>query len=155
MKRFVLTMILTAAFGMLLNAQDYKTGLGLRFGNGAGFTVKHFITDRSAIEGLLFSKWHGFDITGLYEIHDQAFDVDHLKWYYGFGAHIGFYDGDYVKWGEPGSSYNVFGIDGIIGIEYSFTEAPINIGLDLKPELNLIGYTGLWVDFGLSARYIF
>jgi hypothetical protein len=155
MKRFVLTMILTATIGIILNAQDYKTGLGLRFGDGAGFTVKHFMTSRTAIEGLLFSQWHGFDITGLYEIHGQAFDVDNLQWYYGFGAHIGFYDGDYVKWGEPGSAYNVFGIDGIIGIEYSFTEAPINIGLDLKPELNLIGYTGFWMDFGLSVRYIF
>jgi len=155
MRRFVLTVILTTAIVMISNAQDYKTGLGLRFGNGAGLTVKHFINGRSAIEGFLFSQWHGFDITGLYEIHHQAFDVDNLQWYYGFGAHIGFYNGDYVKWGEPGYAYNVFGIDGIIGIEYSFTEAPINIGLDLKPELNLIGYTGFWTDFGLSVRYIF
>lgn len=155
MRRFFLTMILTIAIVALSNAQDYKTGVGLRFGYGAGFTVKHFINDRSAIEGLLFTKWHGFDITGLYEIHGQAFDVEKLKWYYGFGAHLGFYDGDYARWGEPGSTYNVLGIDGILGIEYSFSEVPINLGLDLKPALNLIGYTGLWTDFGFSARYIF
>ena len=103
----------------------------------------------------LFSRWHGFDITGLYEIHNQAFDKTISGWFYGFGAHIGFYNGDYVRMGRPGSTYNVLGVDGIIGLEYSFTEAPINLGLDLKPALNLIGYTGFWADFGLSVRYIF
>jgi hypothetical protein len=155
MRKVILTVILATGIVMLSNAQDYKTGLGLRFGNGAGFTVKHFVSNRSAIEGFLFSKWHGFDITGLYEVHDQAFDVEKLKWFYGFGAHLGFYDGDYVEWGDPGYAYNVFGVDGIVGLEYSFTEAPINLGLDLKPALNLVGYTGLWIDFGLSVRYIF
>lgn len=142
-------------FVMVSNAQDYETGLGLRVGSAAGFTVKHFLNEKAAIEGILSTKWHGFDITGLYEIHDQAFDVENLRWYYGFGAHIGFYNGEYVEWGSPGTTYNVLGIDGVIGIEYSFTEAPINLGLDLKPALNLIGYTGLWVEFGLSVRYIF
>jgi hypothetical protein len=47
------------------------------------------------------------------------------------------------------------GIDGILGIEYTFDDAPINLGLDLKPSLNLFGYTGLWAEFGLSARYVF
>ena len=102
MRKFILTIILATAVVMLSNAQDYETGLGLRVGTGAGFTVKHFLNERSALEGLLTTKWHGFDITGLYEIHDQAFDTDNLQWYYGFGAHIGFYNGDYVEWGDPG-----------------------------------------------------
>jgi hypothetical protein len=155
MKRIVLIIMLVTGIAMLANGQDYKTGIGLRFGDGAGLTVKHFVNSRGALEGFLFSKWHGFNVTGLYEIHDMAFDVDHLKWFYGFGAHIGFYDGDYVNWGEPGYAYNVFGVDGVVGLEYSFSEAPINLGLDLKPALNLVGYTGLWMEFGLSARYIF
>jgi len=104
---------------------------------------------------MLTTKWHGFDITGLYEKHDRAFEADRLRWFYGFGAHIGFYNGDYVEWGSPGSTYNVLGIDGIIGLEYSFTEAPINLGIDLKPALNIIGYTGFYADFALSVRYIF
>jgi hypothetical protein len=155
MRRFILTIILTGTVVMLSYAQDYKTGLGLRLGTGTGFTIKHFLNEKSALEGLLLTRWHGFDITGLYEKHAEAFDTDRLQWFYGFGAHLGFYNGDYVEWGEPGSTYNVLGIDGIIGIEYSFTEAPINLGLDVKPALNLIGYSGFWADFGLSVRYIF
>jgi len=155
MKRFFLSITLATGMFILLNAQDYKTGIGFRFGTGNGFTVKHFFNESGAVEGMLTTKWHGFDITGLYEKHDRAFDADRLRWFYGFGAHIGFYNGDYVEWGSPGSTYNVLGIDGIIGLEYSFTEAPINLGIDLKPALNIIGYTGFYADFALSVRYIF
>ncbi|MBK7710978.1 MAG: hypothetical protein IPN67_04665 [Bacteroidales bacterium] len=155
MRRIILTALLALTFAALSYAQDYKTGLGLRFGTGSGFTVKHFLNERKAIEGLLTTKWHGFDIVGLYEVHNKAFDTDNLRWYYGFGAHVGFYNGNDVEWGTPGSTYNVFGIDGIIGIEYTFDEAPVNIGFDLKPAFNLAGYTGFWTDFGLSVRYVF
>lgn len=155
MRRFVLTMVLTTAVVMLSDAQVYKTGIGLRIGTGNGFTVKHFINNKSAIEGLLVTKWHGFDIAGLFEIHNQAFDVDNMDWYYGFGAHIGFYEGDHIEWSVPESTYSVLGVDGIIGLEYTFKDAPINLGLDLKPALNLTGYTGLWAEFGFSVRYVF
>ena len=85
----------------------------------------------------------------------MAFGVDHLNWYYGGGAHIGFWNGN-SSWGERDRAYTIIGIDGIIGIEYNFTEAPINIGLDWKPAINLTGYTGFWGDGGaLSVRYIF
>jgi len=155
MKRFFLSAMLATGMFILLNAQDYNTGIGFRFGTGNGFTVKHFFNESGSVEGMLTTKWHGFDITGLYEKHDRAFEADRLRWFYGFGAHIGFYNGDYVEWGSPGSTYNVLGIDGIIGLEYSFTEAPINLGIDLKPALNIIGYTGFYADFALSVRYIF
>ncbi len=155
MKRVFLTIVLTTVIVSLSQAQDYNTGIGFRFGTGNGFTIKHFMNDRSAIEGMITTKWHGFDITGLYEKHYQAFDTDRLRWFYGFGAHIGFYNGSYVEWGEPGPTTDVLGIDGIIGFEYSFKEAPVNLGLDIKPTFNIIGYNGFWADFGLSVRYIF
>lgn len=156
MKRITLTLLSIFIFTFFLEAQDYKTGIGLRGGLYSGLTLKHFISGNSAVEGLLASRWRGFSITGLYEIHHQAFDVERLNWYYGFGAHIGFWNGDYVKWGEPGVSYTALGIDGILGIEYNIKEIPINISLDWKPEFNIIGYTGFWGDGGaLSIRYIF
>jgi hypothetical protein len=80
-----------------------------------------------------------------------------LRWYFGFGGHVGFWNGDYTRgWGDPGVGYTVIGIDGILGLEYSFSEVPINIGIDWKPAYNLSGYTGFWGDGGaLSVRYIF
>lgn len=156
MRKILITFILAVSIVTLVSAQEYKTGVGLRAGLSQGLTLKHFVSDKAAFEGLLSTRWAGFDVTGLYEIHNQAFEVDHLNWYYGFGAHIGFWNGKNVPWGTLTSSYTVLGIDGILGMEYSFSEAPINIGIDWKPAFNLIGYSGFWPDGGaLSIRYIF
>jgi hypothetical protein len=155
MRKSVILIVLAVCLMGVVNAQDYKTGIGIRAGNSLGFTIKHFQTKKVALEGLFTTRWEGFDLTGLYEVHGRAFDTDGLKWYYGGGVHIGFYDGNHVYWGEPGMTYTVVGIDGIIGLEYTFSEVPICLGLDWKPELNLIGYTGVWSEGALSVRYVF
>ena len=156
MRKFVLTFILILSIVSILSGQDYRTGIGFRGGFSQGLTLKHFIGNKAAFEGLLSTRWSGFELTGLYEIHKQAFDVERLNWYYGFGAHVGFWNGDHVSWGTTGTAYTVFGLDGILGIEYNFSEVPINIGLDWKPVLNFVGYYGFWADGGaLSIRYIF
>jgi hypothetical protein len=155
MRKFILTLILSVSIVALASAQDYNTGVGLRGGLSNGISIKHFVSSKAAVEGILSTRWGGFNITGLYEIHNEAFEVDQLKWYYGGGAHIGFWDGN-SSWGDLNTSYTVIGIDGIIGIEYSFSEAPINIGLDWKPAINLTGYSGFRADGGaISIRYIF
>lgn len=157
MRKFILTFVFALVFISLLSAQDYKTGIGLRAGYPAGLTVKHFISNKAALEGILATQWRGVVITGLFEAHRRLADVDNLNWFYGFGAHIGFWNGNYHSyWMEPGTSYTVVGIDGILGLEYSFKDIPINLSLDWKPAFNLTGYTGFWGDGGaLSIRYIF
>ena len=158
MKKLLLTLLIVFGLMSVINAQDYKTGIGVRGGFTNGLTIKHFTGDQAAFEFLLGSRWRGFDITGLYEIHNRAFDADGLKWYYGGGAHLGFWNGDYTykDWGYQGSNYTVVGVDGILGLEYSFKDAPINLSLDWKPAFNFVGYSGFWADGGaLSIRYIF
>lgn len=158
MKKIAVIGLILFCLISISNAQDYKTGIGLRGGFDYGLTVKHFVSDKSALEFLLASRWRGFEVTGLYEVHNQIGNVDRLKWFFGFGAHVGFWNGDYTHdyWGYPGTHYTVVGLDGILGLEYSFKEVPINLSLDWKPALNFIGYTGFWADGGaLSIRYIF
>jgi hypothetical protein len=156
MKKIILTLTLVIFISVYVSAQDYNTGIGLRLGFSNGLTVKHFLSQRSAVEGLLATRWRGFDITGLYEVHNQAFDVERLNWYFGGGAHVGFWNGDNTNWGDRGINYTIIGVDGILGIEYNFREVPINMSLDWKPAFNLTGYTGFWGDGGaLSIRYIF
>ncbi len=156
MKKFAIVMIVFLFITTIADAQDYKTGIGIRGGLSNGITVKHFIDSNKAIEGLLSTRWQGLNITGLYEIHNQAFDTPRLHWYYGVGGHIGFWDGyKNHPWFNEGT-YTVIGIDGIIGMEYNIEPIPFNISLDWKPAFNIIGYTGLWADsFALSIRYIF
>ena len=77
MRKILMTTVVMFCIVTLSNAQDYNTGIGLRGGLSSGLTVKHFIGEKTAIEGLLATRWKGFNITGLYEIHNQSFEVDH------------------------------------------------------------------------------
>lgn len=157
MKKIFLVTILLSFFGFnTLQAQDYGTGIGIRGGPAQGITVKHFISSTSALEGILSTRWHGWAVTGLYEIHAEPFKLRELKVYYGAGAHIGWwYDTD-ASWADAGIEYTIIGIDAILGLEYAFNEIPISVSLDWKPAFNLIGYTGVWLGGGgISVRYIF
>lgn len=158
MKKILIAVVMAFCFSTISIAQDYNTGIGIRGGPFTGLTLKHFVSERSAFEFLLATRWRGLEITGLYEIHNRAFDAERLRWYYGFGAHAGFYNGDYThnKWGEKGNEYSVLGLDGILGLEYSFEEIPFNVSIDWKPSFNFYGYSGFWADgVALSIRYIF
>jgi hypothetical protein len=137
-------------------SQDYRTGIGFRGGLYNGLTIKHFVSYNAAYEALITSRWEGVEFTGLYEIHHQFPGLERLNGYYGIGAHVGFWDGDHTNWGTAGTQYTTFGVDGILGLEYSFKFLPVNISLDWKPEFNFVGYTGFWYDGGaFSIRYIF
>jgi len=157
MKKIVLALTMIISMTALSNAQDYQKAIGIRGGYYNGITAKMFLGEKSAVEGILATRWSGFNVTALYEIYnDNAFDVDRLNWYYGVGGHIGFWNGAYTSWNDPSGSYIAIGVDGIIGIEYNFEEIPINISLDWKPGFNLIGTRNFLYDGGAaSVRYYF
>jgi hypothetical protein len=136
---------------------DYKTAIGLRAGSGNGLTVKHFITDRNALEGILYARWNGLIVGGLYEVHRDIRDVRGLQWFYGGGAHLGTWNNRAnPRWGNPNESYTVVGIDGIVGLDYKIQTIPINLSLDWKPAFNFTGNAGFWGDeVALSIRYTF
>lgn len=155
MKKLVLAGFI--GFFLLINAQaqEYNTGIGIRGGFSNGLTVKHFIKDTKAVEGILATRWNGFYLTALYEIHYNAFNTPGLYWYYGIGGHFGTINGNNRRF-EDGVNHTLIGIDGILGIEINFSEFPINLGLDWKPTFDLIGDTDVIFDNGaFSIRYIF
>ncbi len=153
MKKYIITLLLLTS--LLGQAQDYKQAIGLRGGLHSGFTYKNFFKNNTAFEGIVHTRWQGWELVGLLEHHKAIAEVDGLYWFYGYGAHIGFYDAQYTHWDVDGT-YTVVGVDGIIGVEYDIPGAPIAIGLDWKPYINLIGYSHFFGDGGaLSLRYIF
>lgn len=152
----------------------YKTGIGLRLGYESGITFKHFIKEHRALEGILTRGWGygGGRITGLYEIHKPLPGAPGFDWFFGFGAHIGSFDGRYYgyygyynggyydkhgKWHPTGyrDYYLSVGIDGILGIEYQLAEIPLTLGIDIKPWIDFYGRGSHFGDGGLSIRYIF
>ncbi len=154
MKKIFILFVLLTALAINSNAQDYKTALGLRAGFPYGLTVKQFLNQTNAVEGILASSWGGFVVTGLYENEHWTGQYPGLNWFWGFGAHLGFWDSN--KYVTTATSSAILGADFAIGLEYTFDEIPLNLSLDLIPSVNLIGYQG-WggVNGGLSIRYVF
>ena len=152
MKSILFLAILSAGFAVSASAQNevpgpnYRLGLGVRLSNSSptlinSITGKYFVTDRSAVEGIV-SFGSRFGIGGLLEIHKPT-NMDGLKWFYGAGAYVGF---------ESGDTY--LGPTGILGIDYKFTNVPINLSLDWKPELDIIPDINFVPDaFALSVRF--
>ena len=90
----------------------------------------------------------------------MAFNVSALKFYYGFGAHIGgIGNGTYRRFNGDNQVYAnnhiLLGADGVIGLEYKIPEAPIAVSLDLNPRIELA--TGPFMDIapGLGIKYTF
>jgi hypothetical protein len=164
MKKTALLLV-TAAFLMLFqqkaNAQLYKGAVGLKFGGYEnGITGKYFLDQSAALEGILGFRSKGLVITGLYEIHQTAFNVPALKFYYGGGAHIGSVgSGYYKRYNGDDEFYDksslLIGADGVLGLEYLIPQSPIAVSLDLNPRIEL--GRGPYFDIapGLGIKYAF
>lgn len=131
---------------------EYKTALGVKFGwfEGGAITIKHFVSDNTALEGLA-SFWNkGFRFTGLYEFYWNIPNADGLKVYAGPGVHIGAYNSKY-----GGST--LLGIDGVLGLDYKIRNAPINLSLDFQPSFEFGNdYNDSFSPWGgLGIRYTF
>jgi len=149
MKRIALALPVIM-ISLLLNkqavAQDYRFAAGIRLSNSSptlnsAISAKYFATDRTAVEGLV-SFGSRFGIGALLEIHNK-FNTPGLSWFYGGGAYVGFQDGD-----------TYLGPTGVIGLDYKFPNAPVNLSIDWKPELDIIPSINFVPDaFALSIRF--
>lgn len=129
-------------------SSDYKTAIGIKF-YPTGATLKHFISDKNALEAIGYFFNYGARITGLYEIHGNISNAGGLKWYVGPGVHVGFYNNKY-------GGGTAIGIDGVLGLDYKINAAPINLSIDWQPSLEFgngfnNGFTGNWG--GIAIRY--
>ncbi len=131
------------------NSSSYKNALGVKVWDGGGISFKHFFNEKNAGELIGYFWGQGTRITGLYEIHSTLGDDGNFKWYIGPGAHIGLYN---TKYGDGA----FFGVDGVLGLDYKFKKAPINMSLDWQPSFEFgdnRGFVGSWG--GLGIRYTF
>ena len=143
------------------NPTSYNFALGLKFGGYEnGISGKYFMTDNTAIEGVLGFRSNGLVVSGLYELNTEAFNVPELKFYYGFGAHLGSVGaGTYQRFGGSAQVYHssqiLIGADGVIGLEYMIPQSPIAVSLDLNPRLELASGPFFDIAPGLGVKYFF
>jgi hypothetical protein len=156
MKKIFFAAVLFISGMLSVSAQEYRTGLGFRFGAPTGFDVKYFMTKNTALDGTLgfWDYGTGFSITGLYEIH-KSLNPKNFSFYYGAGAHIGVWD-NHINHVHESFGGSFFGADGVLGIEYAIKEIPLCLSLDWNPRITFYSDGGAWPQFayvGLTARY--
>lgn len=134
---------------------EYRTAIGAKFWPG-GLTIKHFIRDNRALEGIAYFWGHGFRFTGLYEVHGDINSAPGLKWYVGPGVHIGAYNDHYWRGNdhyEDGAAS--FGLDGVLGLDYKIKGAPIALSVDINPYLEILHHPYFNVWGGLGIKFTF
>ncbi len=160
MKKIILITLLSVGTFFAANAQSmgsgYKTSLGAKgyFGDGSigGINIKHFLNNNNALEGSLLFRNGFFALEGLYEWHGPIQNAEGLQWYVGPGAMLGFYNNN-NRFNNDDDAY--FALKGIIGLDYKFSGAPINIALDVNPTFSLTPGTNFDFYAGLAFRFAF
>jgi hypothetical protein len=143
---------LAVAFSLLLSqqifAQDYKNAIGLRFAGdgyagGLGINYKHFLNSDKSIDLTLRAQRYAA-FSALYQINKPIQTENNLQWHYGAGGFLTF----------PKNGLGV-GAMGNLGIEFTFKEVPLNLGLDWRPELLLAPTLNAeFSNVGLSVRFV-
>ncbi|MBB2145694.1 hypothetical protein GM921_09370 [Pedobacter sp. LMG 31464] len=137
-----------------VKAQSYKNAIGGRFGSANGISFKTGLNKNAMLELIgNFRSNKNVDylrLTGLYEVYNPINGAPGLTWYYGGGGTIGSVK---VK-GYDGDVY--LGLNGVLGLDYKFNGAPINLSLDWIPTLQLTPDTDFYSgDVGLGVRFTF
>ena len=149
--KLTLSLVLLIFSGLYnhVSAQDYKLAMGLRLSTSPptlsnSVSIKYFLDEANAVEGLI--GWGTrFGLGALYEKHQLIGATPSLNWFYGGGGYIGFQDGK-----------TYLGPTGIVGMDYKFPNAPVNLSLDWKPELDISPAINFIPGaFAVSIRYTF
>jgi len=138
-------------------AQDYKSAIGAKLGYGLIASYKTFFNESSAVDIFGGLRWGGLAAGAYYEMHKPISSVDRLKWYWGLG-------GSFTTWsfGVGDIGYWELGASGVLGLDYSFDNIPLNLSVDWAPTIVVANNWG--ENWGLSrfrggygaltARYI-
>ena len=150
-----LTMIATVAIQFSSKAQGYDNAIGGRFGAANGITFKTTLGENKMLDLIANfrsnNNYKYFRVTGLYEVYLPIPEARGLNWYYGGGASIGSVT---RKWDVSSDLY--LSLDGVLGLDYKFADAPINLSLDWKPAIQLTPDTDFDASgVGLSLRFTF
>ncbi len=140
-------------------AQDYKSAIGGKLGYGLIATYKTFLNESSAVDVFGGIRWGGFVAGAYYLKHMPIPSVDNLKWYWGAG-------GSFTTWNYGYVGYNRYyelGISGVVGLDYTFDDIPLNLSIDWAPTIVVAdswdypygNYNRFRAGYGaISARYI-
>lgn len=158
MKKLTLLIIILGSFLFAIptQAQNFKSAVGARLGYPLSISYKQFINESGAFEvygGTRgYSGYRWFSVSGAYQIHKPIESFEGLNYYYGAGASVYFWNFDF----DTDASTTSLGLQGYLGLSYTFSDNPINISLDWVPTFFLNSYVDSFgAGYGsLAVRYI-
>lgn len=158
MKKPLVVFILLSSIGIAMAKGPVKSGgafgIGLVVGEPTGISWKAWNDREKAWDGAL--AWSFVDdylhlhVDHLW--HDyKLIEVEkgQLPLYFGIGG---------TMWSGHRDNYDKhfnLGARGVVGLEYIFPEAPVDLFLELAPTLGLLPETGFDIQGGLGARIFF
>ena len=166
MKKIILSTFMLIGLAFSAQSQDIsKNALGLRLGSNDGFggevSYQRGLSKNNRLElDLGWRNSKDVNATKLVGLYQWIWELDKgFNWYAGVGAGIGSWN--YDKGGESQNG-TILLAAGDIGIEYNFSEAPIQLSLDLRPEFylnnsgdNKFRKENFGPDIALGLRYRF
>ena len=137
----------TVSFG-----QAYKMAIGLKgsYPANGGLNAKFNLKNSNAVEASIGGGKNSIYINGLLERNN--FLDDGFNWYYGGGATIGAYTLTNSITNER-YTQGLGLLNGVLGIEYTFSKLPLNLALDTGPSIEVYPDFGFSWGGGLAVRY--
>ena len=166
MKKIILSAFMLIGLAFSAQAQDIsKNALGLRLGDNDGFggevSYQRGLSKNNRLElDLGWRNSKNIDAIKLVGLYQWVWNIEGgFNWYAGVGAGLGSWS--YNGPGNPDPDGGIFLLAaGDIGIEYNFSEAPIQLSLDFRPELyfgdnrsDFDNYDRFGPDIALGIRY--
>lgn len=140
MKKIIMIAAMVLGFAVAASAQP--KALGLRVGYGAELSYQHNVGENFIEADLGLESFKNLGIAATYNFNIAQ-----------FGEGFNFYAGPGIGLGM-GETLSV-GIAGQAGIEYNFSEAPVQVSLDVRPYFDFVGVglVGWYPHLGVRYRF--
>ena len=135
-------MIAAMVIGFAVAASAQPKALGLRVGYGAELSYQHNVGENFIEADLGLASFKNLGVAATYNFNIAQ-----------FGEGFNFYAGPGIGLGM-GETLSV-GIAGQAGIEYNFSEAPVQVSLDVRPYFDFVGVglVGWYPHLGVRYRF--
>ncbi|MBW6490708.1 MAG: hypothetical protein K0B15_05875 [Lentimicrobium sp.] len=159
MKKVAITLFALFLAVSVTYGQDYKSAIGGKLGYGLIASYKTFLSESNAVDIFGGIRWGGFVAGAYWEKHYPLEIADNLRWYWGLGGSFTTWNYGYVGY----NNYYEIGLSGVLGLDYSFDDLPLNLSLDWAPTIVVLdswdypgaSYNRFRGGYGaLSIRYI-
>jgi len=163
MKKLFTILSLVAIFATAstsVNAQNYKTGLGLGidFGDGAtlvGPSLRHHFSRNTALQAEVLFGGNTTVIQGFLQYNASVKGAAGLDWYLGGGPKVQIYDKNRYFFND---NYTAVYLVPMVGLDYKLSGAPLAVAFDWRPSIYVGDNPFLGTEagrFGVAFRFIF